>query len=95
MLRIAVTECASEQRWALQGRLVKDTVDELISHWRGSRDSTPDRLRVVYLDEVTTIDREGEQVLLMMMADGAHFIANGLYTRHLLETMRVHHPDAR
>jgi hypothetical protein len=89
MLRIVVTESASEQGWALEGRLVKDTIAELISHWRASRDATPGQYRVVYLDEITSIDREGEQVLLMMMTDGAHFVANGLYTRHLLEAMRA------
>lgn len=89
MLRITVTESATEQRWILQGRLVKSSVGELISSWR-TREQLADRVRVVDLDEVTSIDKDGEQVLQTMIADGATFIANGLYTKHLLEEMRAH-----
>jgi hypothetical protein len=91
MLRITVTENASEQRWALQGRLVKQCLPELISAWNASRKQPPDRVRVVDLNEVTSIDKEGEQVLRMMIEDGAPFVANGLYTKHLLDAMRADH----
>jgi hypothetical protein len=36
---------------------------------------------------VTFIDRDGEQVLSMMIEEGATFVANGLYTKHLLESL--------
>ena len=42
---------------------------------------------IVDLNEVTTIDKDGEQVLLMMIRDGAKLVATGLYTRHLLESL--------
>ena len=91
MLRITVTENASEQRWPLQGRLVKQCLPELICAWNASRKQPPDRIRVVDLNEVTSIDKEGEQVLRMMIEDGAQFVANGLYTKHLLDAMRADH----
>ncbi len=89
MLRITVTENSSGQRWALQGRLVKDCLPELISAWNASRRQSPDWFRVVNLDEVTSIDKEGEQVLRRMIEEGTDFVANGLYTKHLLDAIRA------
>jgi len=87
MLRITVTETASEQRWVLQGRLTGSTIEELISNWRANRCCSPSQNCIVDLNEVTSIDKDGEQVLLMMMKDGAKFVATGLYTKHLLESL--------
>jgi hypothetical protein len=85
MLRITMTE--DQQRWVLQGRLTASLLEELKASWRANRDRRPALKRVVDLDEVTCIDKDGEQVLLMMIADGARFVASGLYTKHLLESL--------
>ena len=87
MLRITMTEDASEQRWVLQGRLTASFLEELTGSWRANRDRRPLQSRIVDLDEVTCIDKDGERVLLMMMRDGARFVASGLYTKHLLELL--------
>ena len=89
MLRITVTETVSEQRWILQGRLTGSTVEELITSWRANRRCQPSRSCVVDLNEITSIDKDGEKVLLMMLRDGAKFVATGLYTKHLLESLTV------
>ena len=36
---------------------------------------------------VTFVDLDGERVLAALMKDGAEFIATGVYTKHLLETL--------
>ncbi len=87
MLRITMTEDASEQRWVLQGRMTASLLEELTESWRANLDRRPIKNRVVDLDEVTCIDKDGEQVLLMMIKDGARFEASGLYTKHLLESL--------
>ena len=87
MLRISVTEDMLEQRWVLQGRLTASFLKELIASWRAKQDRRPGLNCVVDLDEVTCIDKDGEQVLLMMIRDGARFVASGLYTKHLLESL--------
>jgi hypothetical protein len=88
MLRITVTEGASEQRWVLQGQLTRRSIEELTATWRMKRrDRPPDQSCIVDLNEITSIDKDGEQVLLMMIRDGARFLATGLYTRHLLESL--------
>jgi ABC-type transporter Mla MlaB component len=95
MLRITVTEHASQQRWLLQGKLVKHTLPELISASNTSRNECPERVRVVDLDEITTIDKDGEQLLRLMIDEGAELVANGLYTKHLVEAIRSHRTDLK
>lgn len=90
MLRITVTENESEQRWVLQGRLTGSFLEELTTSWRANRDRQPAQNRVVDLNQITGIDKDGEQVLLMMIKDGAKFVASGLYTKHLLESLSGH-----
>ena len=87
MLRITVSETASEQRWVLQGRLTGSAIEELITRWRATQRYQPSRSCVVDLKEITSIDTAGEQALLMMLRDGAKFVATGLYTKHLLESL--------
>jgi hypothetical protein len=87
MLRISMTEDMLEQRWVLQGRMTASFLEELIASWRAMQDCQPTLKRVVDLDEVTCIDKDGEQVLLMMIRDGARFVASGLYNKHLLESL--------
>jgi DNA-binding LytR/AlgR family response regulator len=87
MLRIVVTENTSEQRWTLQGRLTGSSIDELIANWRANRRCPPTQNCVVDLNDVTSIDKEGEEVILMMLRDGAKIVASGLYTKHLLESL--------
>ena len=89
MLRITVTETAVEERWILQGQLSKRSVAELVSSWRASVAQPPARCRIVDLDEVTSIDKSGEEALLMMVRDGATFVASGVYTRHLLDQLQA------
>jgi hypothetical protein len=87
MLRIMVTENESEQRWVLQGRLTGSFLKELTASWCANRDRQPTQSRTVDLNEVTCINKDGQQVLLMMIRDGAKFVASGLYTKHLLESL--------
>jgi ABC-type transporter Mla MlaB component len=87
MLRITVREKESEQRWTLQGRLTKECVAELVSHWRAARSRPSAGNSIVDLNEITVIDKSGEEVLSMMIGERATFVATGLYTRHLLEAL--------
>ncbi|MDT7816096.1 MAG: hypothetical protein QOJ51_4929 [Acidobacteriaceae bacterium] len=86
------------ERWILQGQLTKQSVAELVSSWRASVAQPPARCRIVDLNEVTSIDKSGEEALLMMVQQGATFVASGLYTKHLLNQLQARqtnqqHPD--
>jgi anti-anti-sigma regulatory factor len=88
MLRITMTENASEQRWVLQGRLTGAFLEELTANWHSNRGTPSTRELVVDLNEVTYIDKDCGRVLVMMIKDGARFVATGVYTRHLLESLQ-------
>jgi ABC-type transporter Mla MlaB component len=94
MLRITVTENESEQRWVLQGRLTGSYAEELTAGWRANRNRQQTQIRTVDLNQVTCIDKDGEQALLMMIRDGAKFVATGLYTKHLLESLSTDITDS-
>ncbi|HEY3990469.1 MAG TPA: hypothetical protein VGM02_14300 [Acidobacteriaceae bacterium] len=89
MLRITVVESPTEEKWILQGQLTGEFVSELRANWRSSLDRCSDRHRLVDLSEVTSIDKNGEEVLLGMIHQGARCIATGIYTRHLLEELEA------
>jgi hypothetical protein len=95
MLRITVTENALEERWILQGRLTKRSVAELVSNWRASTAKPSPRCRIVDLNEMTSIDKSGEEVLSMMIHDGATFVASGVYTKHLLDQLQARQTDQK
>jgi hypothetical protein len=88
VLRITVTDAPREQRWILQGRLSGPWVAQLKSNWEKSHGQSGDRSCVVDVSNVTFVDLEGERVLAAMIKDGAHFIATGVYTKHILETLQ-------
>jgi hypothetical protein len=89
MLRIAITDLPGEQRWSLQGQLVGEWAAELKSTWRNTRRTGDTRRCVVELTEVTSIDRDGEDVLKEFMSQGAEFVSGDVYTKHLLRDMRT------
>ena len=91
MLRITVQENTSEQRWILQGRLTKRSVAELLTSWKASSAEATALCRIVDMNEVTSIDKSGEEALSELFQDGAKFVADGVYTRHLLEQLERSH----
>ena len=87
MLRITIADEPEEQRWTLQGRLSGPWVAQLKSNWQKSHGPNGDRQCIVDVSGVTFVDLDGERVLAAMMRDGAKFIATGVYTKHLLDTI--------
>ena len=83
-----MTNLPEEQRWSLQGQLVGQWAAELRSTWREARVVGDTRKCVVELIEVTSIDRNGEEVLSEIMSHGGEFIASDVYTKHLLQNLR-------
>ena len=89
MLRITVVENPEGEKWILQGQLTGEFASELSTTWRSSLDRSRDRLRIVDLSEVTSIDRNGEEILRNMIRQGARCLATGIYTKHLLEELQT------
>jgi hypothetical protein len=83
-----MTDLPDEQRWSLQGHLVGEWADELMSAWIKTRHAGDTRRCIVELVEVGSIDRNGEAVLAEIMNQGVEFIASDVYTKHLLQNLR-------
>jgi hypothetical protein len=88
LLKITMNELPNEQRWALQGHLVGEWADELMSTWTKTRHAGDTRKCIVELVEVASIDRNGEAVLAELMSQGVEFIASDVYTKHVLQNLR-------
>ena len=89
MLKITITETEIETRWILQGKLVGPWVHELRSCWKKRHRTQTGKGCVVDLNDVTLIDKSGERLLRAMSKKGAQLIANGIYTKHLLDKLKT------
>jgi hypothetical protein len=83
-----MTNSPEGQRWSLQGQLVGQFAAELRSAWRRAQAEEDARTCIVELTEVTSIDRNGEEVLSEIMSHGVEFVASDVYTKHLLQNLR-------
>jgi serine/threonine-protein kinase RsbW len=88
MLRISITENATEMRLVLQGRLTGLQVDELKTSWKAASQLLKGRACKVDIDQLTFIDKEGNRVLRAMSREGAQFVANDLYMRGVAEELK-------
>jgi ABC-type transporter Mla MlaB component len=88
MLRITITEMATEQRWTLEGRLVQPWVGELRANWKNRNRPQNGRTCTVDLSQITCIDNSGLRLLRTMSKEGTNFIATGIYTKHVLEQLK-------
>ena len=88
MLRITITNTATEETWTLEGRLVAPWVNELKASWKRAHRTAQERRCVVNLDEVTFIDKSGARMLRSMSNQGAQFVARDVYVKHVLVQLR-------
>ena len=89
MLRITITETPKEMRWVLQGRLIGPWVSEMRIRWKRARHTYSGQTCVVDLNDVSFIDKAGERLLRAMSKKGAQLVANGMYTKHVLEKVKA------
>lgn len=89
MLKINFSQTPAEEKWNLHGRLSGPWVDELRACWKVNHRTDAGRACIVDLNEVTFIDRSGEQLLRMLAEDGAQFSASGTYIRHVIENLNT------
>jgi hypothetical protein len=88
VLKITLTETATELRWTLQGRLVTPWVRELRKSWAAANQTRERRTCVVDLNDVTLIDEGGEKLLRTMAREGVTLIGNGVFLRNLVEELQ-------
>ena len=89
MLKITITETATELRWTLQGRLVAPWVRELRKSWAAAKQACERRTSVVDLNDVTLVDEGGEKLLRTMVREGVTMIGNGVFLKNLVEELKI------
>jgi len=89
VLKITITETPTERRWVVQGRLAGPWVRELRTTWTRMHRSQDERACVIDLNNVTFLDKRGERLLRAMSKKGAQLIANGIYTKYVLEKLKT------
>jgi hypothetical protein len=89
MLKISITETPTETRWVLQGRLFEPWVSDLSAIWRTSTRTRKGRTCIVDINDVTFVDKGAEQLLRAMSRQGAQFLANGFYIKHVLQGLKI------
>jgi ABC-type transporter Mla MlaB component len=87
MLKICFSETPSEERWILHGQLTDPWVRELRASWKKYHRREEQRACIVDLNDITFIDKSGERLLRSMLREGAQYIANGVYIKHVLERL--------
>jgi hypothetical protein len=88
MLKITIVEKRNVRRIILEGALVQPWVRELRETWAAARRS-PRAGLVVDLSNVTTISKDGEEVLAELMREGAKFRCGGVLTRYLVKQLTL------
>ena len=87
MLRAIINDTESEQTWILQGRLCKRWAADLKKRWESTRGTRTGKACSVDLEDVSSVDGEGESVLLDMRNEGATLHATRAYMKHVLESL--------
>ena len=90
MLRAMITDTPFEQKWVLQGRLCGRWALDLKEKWESSRSMRRGRKCVVDLEDVISVDTQGEGVLIEMVIEGAVLTASRAYMKHILESLNQH-----
>jgi len=89
VLKITITETPTERKWVLEGRLIGPWVHELRIAWKRMLPTRPGRCCTIDLNDVTFIDESGERLLRALSRKGAQLIADGLYTKHVVEKLKI------
>jgi anti-anti-sigma regulatory factor len=87
MFKISIVETQSQRRLVVEGQLIAPWATEVENAWRGAAEELNGKKLVIDLANVTVISREGEQVLLRLMRDGARFTCRGVLLKHVLKQL--------
>ena len=87
MLKISIVETRKERRLVLNGSLISPWTAELQSAYDRATTDLNGRELVIKLDDVTTISKEGEDVLIALMNKGSKIRCRGVFTKLLVRQL--------
>lgn len=85
MLKISIIESKARRQLVLEGKLVAPWTDELISAFDRNSKSSDNRELIVDVRGLTVISKDGEEVLLSLIVQGAKFRGSDVYTKQMLK----------
>jgi anti-anti-sigma regulatory factor len=85
MLKISIIENDHKRQVVLEGKLVAPWTNELKNFGRGALVDGDHRALIIDLRSVTALSAEGEDVLLVLMDQGARFRVSGVFMRQVLK----------
>jgi hypothetical protein len=90
VLKVTIIDTRSQRRIILEGSLVQPWTIELKKTWAAAIDTLPQgRQLLVDLNNVTTISKDGEDVLSELMQQGAKFSCAGVLTKYLVKQLAL------
>jgi len=87
MLKISIIENETRIRLTLEGKLVAPWTGELKNVCRDNESELKHRELVIDVRGLTVISKEGEDVLLALMIQGAKFRGRGVFTKQILKQL--------
>jgi hypothetical protein len=88
MLKITAIDTDHRRTLVLEGQLIDPWISELERSWSEAQLSITADSIVVDLKDVTAISQRGENVLFLMMAEGAEInCCRGVLTKHVLRQL--------
>lgn len=87
MFKISIVETNGQRRLVLAGKLIPPWTSEVESAWKSAASELRGRKLVIDLKDVTVISPDGENTLLKLMKDGAHFSCGGVLVKHVIKQL--------
>jgi len=85
MLKISILDGRKQRRLVVEGKLVAPWCDELKAACERASSGLDRRELVIDLKNITTISKQGEDLLLELMKQGVGFGGCGMYTSEILK----------
>ena len=85
MLKISITGGPRRCRLVMEGKLIGPWVTEFKTACEKARADLRGREFIVYMNHLTAISQEGENVLFELMNQGVKFHCDGVFTKHVLQ----------
>ena len=87
MLKISTVDSARQRRVTVEGKLIVPWTAELRNACQEARADLRGRELVIEMKHVTTISREGENVILELIKGGIRFRCHGVFTKHVVKEL--------
>ena len=86
-MKISIVDCRRTRCVVVEGKLVEPWTSELIAVCEKARADIGVRKLIVDLKSLTCISAEGEDVLLLLMAENFRIRSHGVFTREVVRQL--------